>query len=78
MVPVLVTSRFLDQRRSVRAPVDDLMLFGSKEVSWGPVLVKSRFFHQLGQLGPRVGHIFPSIEDSCSTVLVTSRFSILR
>ena len=38
-------------------PVGDVTFFGSKEVSWIPLLVTSRFWIKGGQLGSRVSNV---------------------
>ena len=48
---------FLDHRRSVGTPRQWRHIFGSKDVSWGPASVMSRFWIKRGQLGPRVSDV---------------------
>ena len=54
---VSLTSRFLDQRRSVGTLRQWRHVFGSKEVGWDPVLVTSRFWIKGGQLVSRVSDV---------------------
>ena len=54
-------------------PVSDGHVFGSKEVSWIPLLVTSRFWIKGGQLDPPVGDVtfFRSKEVSFDPASVT-------
>ena len=54
---MLVTSRFWIKGGQLGSRVSDVTFFGSKEVSWGPVLVTSRFWITGGQLGSRVSDV---------------------
>ena len=79
-IPLSMTLRFLDQRRSVGSPchsVSDITFFGSKEVSWIPLSVMLRFWIKGGQLDPPVSDVtlFGSKEVSWIPLSVT--FSLL-
>ena len=75
-IPLSMTLRFLDQRRSVGSPchsVSDVTFFGSKEVSWIPLSVMLRFWIKGGQLDPPVSDVtlFGSKEVSWIPLSVT-------
>ena len=57
MGPRVCHVTFFDQRRAVGALRLSHNVFGSKEGSWGPASVTSRFWIKGGQFGPRVCHV---------------------
>ena len=62
LVPRVCDITLLDQNRSVGSPCPCCQVFGSKQVSWIPLSVMSRFWTKAGQLETFVGSI-PEMHD---------------